>query len=340
MKKRYLCPVCEHELTAGSYCPECHRFRREPLVYTGGLLPNERAEGQDTVKTDGKTAAPPSGSGRTETAGTVRTVPGKDFYEVYRDPCGNDKPHRYGVPNVDPHRTGRKKAKKKEKKRGVKAVMVIWFLFLAVLILYEPVKSLLEEAGAEQETEDAFWDPEEETFQLQLLSDEQVIEEGVPCNAYTHYAADGEEYVLLLEEYLGELLPGAVIQSSDMGSYNSIEGDRTSYETRCSIDIEADGEYPYIIVLWDTATGEVMEVSLYAESGELFERMVLAAACGLSPDKDRQELWEQIQSLFAETPSGDYQFVQLEESELFLYLEEGYNSVSFTCLEQYDKYGG
>lgn len=38
--KRYICPVCEHELTAKSYCPECRKIVRQPWVYDG-FLPNE-----------------------------------------------------------------------------------------------------------------------------------------------------------------------------------------------------------------------------------------------------------------------------------------------------------
>ncbi len=38
--KRYVCPVCEHELTAKSYCPECRKIIRKPWVYNG-FLPNE-----------------------------------------------------------------------------------------------------------------------------------------------------------------------------------------------------------------------------------------------------------------------------------------------------------
>ena len=48
MKTRYLCPVCEQELNAVGYCSECHRFRKEPIVYTGGCLPNERDPGAYT----------------------------------------------------------------------------------------------------------------------------------------------------------------------------------------------------------------------------------------------------------------------------------------------------
>lgn len=42
MGKRYLCPVCEHELKGlRKYCPECRSFVKEPLVFTGAFLPNE-----------------------------------------------------------------------------------------------------------------------------------------------------------------------------------------------------------------------------------------------------------------------------------------------------------
>ncbi len=38
--KRYICPVCEHELTAKSYCPECRKIIKNPWAYEG-FLPNE-----------------------------------------------------------------------------------------------------------------------------------------------------------------------------------------------------------------------------------------------------------------------------------------------------------
>ena len=38
--KRYLCPICDRELTARSYCPTCRKIIKEPVVYDG-VLPNE-----------------------------------------------------------------------------------------------------------------------------------------------------------------------------------------------------------------------------------------------------------------------------------------------------------
>ncbi|MBQ8815333.1 MAG: hypothetical protein IJZ85_12655 [Lachnospiraceae bacterium] len=38
--KRYLCPVCDQELTARSYCSTCRKIVKKPVVYDG-VLPNE-----------------------------------------------------------------------------------------------------------------------------------------------------------------------------------------------------------------------------------------------------------------------------------------------------------
>ena len=63
MKKRYLCPVCDQELTAKRYCPECRRVRKEPVVYEGWLLPNESdSEGVFQRATEGASARAGSAS--------------------------------------------------------------------------------------------------------------------------------------------------------------------------------------------------------------------------------------------------------------------------------------
>ena len=38
--KRYLCPICDRELTARRYCPDCRKVMKNPIVYDG-VLPNE-----------------------------------------------------------------------------------------------------------------------------------------------------------------------------------------------------------------------------------------------------------------------------------------------------------
>lgn len=43
---RYICPVCDHEIAAGShFCWNCKKIVRNPWRYTGGHLPNENHEG-------------------------------------------------------------------------------------------------------------------------------------------------------------------------------------------------------------------------------------------------------------------------------------------------------
>lgn len=41
MAIRYLCPICDHELVAGSFCSSCKKFIKEPVEYKGAYLPNE-----------------------------------------------------------------------------------------------------------------------------------------------------------------------------------------------------------------------------------------------------------------------------------------------------------
>lgn len=42
---RYICPICDAEMRAGSHrCAQCRSFIRDPWRYTGGHLPNENHE--------------------------------------------------------------------------------------------------------------------------------------------------------------------------------------------------------------------------------------------------------------------------------------------------------
>jgi hypothetical protein len=39
---RYICPICDHEMMAGTHiCWNCKRYIRDPWIYTGDHLPNE-----------------------------------------------------------------------------------------------------------------------------------------------------------------------------------------------------------------------------------------------------------------------------------------------------------
>lgn len=48
---RYICPVCDQEIAAGShFCWNCKRIVRSPWRYTGGHLPNENHDGCHPMK--------------------------------------------------------------------------------------------------------------------------------------------------------------------------------------------------------------------------------------------------------------------------------------------------
>lgn len=44
MAHRYLCPICDKELTGLHYCKTCRKFVKEPLIFHGDSLPNEKSE--------------------------------------------------------------------------------------------------------------------------------------------------------------------------------------------------------------------------------------------------------------------------------------------------------
>ena len=41
MAHRYLCPICDQELTGLHYCKVCRKWIKEPVIFHGDSLPNE-----------------------------------------------------------------------------------------------------------------------------------------------------------------------------------------------------------------------------------------------------------------------------------------------------------
>lgn len=366
MGKRYLCPICEHELTGRLYCPECRRFRKNPLVYTGGLLPNESSSSFRLNEEIKKDIRPNSRvSVNTEpayrTAGRVQTgrnaqrkTETQGFDTRYRDTCGSNHAHTYGVPNQDPH--------KKKKKSGVgKIVAVIWALIAVLSFGMELVTDYFESAGRANEVREEsapavseFEVPdvvlpdyalEDMDWTYQEFTEEEVAALGEPCSGYAHYEVYGEDYQAILQEYLHELWPDLVITSYDSGSYNtaSVVGEEiyTYYQKNVTMDLEfADGAWGYVILISDTVTGELMEIDIYVDQNEdSFRKLMLLSACALEEERDRNEVWAEVQKCAGELTEGGYVFSELGISDLYMNSdEEGAYHASFSCMYEYDKY--
>lgn len=363
MKKRYLCPVCDRELTAKSYCPECRRIRREPIVYEGGLLPNESDhEGRQeaaAVAASKRNASGQNTSGRKQAPGNGRQVQsgGRVYDSRYADACGSSHVHTYGVPGQDPHKE--KKAKKTG--GGYCSRLARVFVFVVIMAIlaaafWEPLKEMTrgivamvqEEFGFGEagdslgEKPEAGW-REEESFEdddsdgYAALSEEEVVAAGEPCNGYSHYDMDGEEYLARLSEYGGELWPEEVfavnLRESSNQVYKSGDDLYSYYRREAQIFLENG---VYYSVACDTATGEVMEVTVGAETEEEFGPAFLLAACALEPERDRNEIWSGIKELLS-MAGEEYYFGEWGIHEVYLSGGMSYYG-SLSCLSQYDKY--
>ncbi len=317
MKKRYLCPVCDQELTAKSYCPECRRIRREPVIYEGWLLPNESgSEGALQQAAEER-------AGSSVRTGNASAAAGKSF-------------------------------------KGFKILVILTVLCSAAAALWEPlwevgkeiVTDIREEFGVGDSWDSAgealeALETEEDGAEISgnglednytVLSEEEVRAAGEPCNGHPHYDVDGEEYIARLSRYIGDLWPEETGGFEWQESYNQIYQrglERYSYYERRAECFLGNGVY--YVAACDTATGEVMEVDIGAETEEEFAKAFLLAACALEPDLDRNGVWSETQSLLSAMEGEEYYFGDWGIHEIYLTGGTSYYG-SLSCLSQYDKY--
>ncbi|MCI8504962.1 MAG: hypothetical protein HFI67_02085 [Lachnospiraceae bacterium] len=370
MKKRYLCPVCDQELTAKSYCPECRRLRREPIIYEGWLLPNESdhegtfqraAEEQKKSRSQGQTKVR-TVSGKSSTSGRPVQRDGRVYDSRYLDNCKSGHAHTYGVPNEDPHKKkgGTKNWEAGKSSAGLKVVVLLMVICIGAAALWVPVKKFAEEAMTGvlelfdektpgEQAEEAWESVNEGEFEAEIsgdgdmdgvkvLSEEEVRAAGEPCNGYYHYDVDGEEYLVRLDGYLNDLWPDVFYEMKQWESRNEVyTSESASYSYyRQEVHVALENGVSYTVTC-DTATGEVIEVDVWAEEKENFGPALLLAACALEPERDRNQVWQEVQTFLSELEESEYCLTDWGISEV--YLSSGTSCYgSLNCLPEYDKY--
>ncbi|MCI8549599.1 MAG: hypothetical protein HFI68_03205 [Lachnospiraceae bacterium] len=352
MKKRYLCPVCDHELTAKSFCPECRRIRREPVIYEGWLLPNEslhegmveetaaersRPSGQTNPKGNYQSSRTGQASGRAVSPGKQVQAGGRVYDSRYMDACGSGHAHTYGVPNRDPHK--KKRAEGSASGKVLRSFVIILVMVILALAFVKPVREMVEDLifGTEELSDEGSRE-EEDSESAIVLSEEEVVAAGEPCNGYSHYDMDGSEYVNRLSGYIETLWQSETPDIEWMESNNQVyrEGDysHSYYKKDAKIWLENGVSYT---VSCDTATGEVMEVSVGADTEEAFKQAFLLAVCALEPERDRNQVWEEMEIPFSSMEEVGYCMEGWGIHEV--YLSGGsYYYGSLACLPENDKY--
>ena len=356
MKTRYLCPVCEQELNAVGYCSECHRFRKEPIVYAGGCLPNERDpeaytqfkqgtyhETASAKKTAGQTARRAAQTG-TASTGTSSKSWSKPEASPYYDTCGTDHKHTYGIPNTDPHKKAA--ADKKRQNRLTKVVVFFIVLIWAVVLFAGPLFGLVRDMFDHWDGYDTTTESEASAYRE--LDPEEVLQAGEPCNGYVHYTADADEVLSRLKQYVSTVWNISEDSMDQWGTepdcweYTGYDGAETFYIVTSYLTFDTEDTGMSINVRSDYVTGEVMEVSYYGETVDEVERLTLITACALEPERDRNELWNEIQTAFQNGSEDGYFFADIGQSEVYVSIpdETGNRNGSgeFSCLSEYGKY--
>ena len=308
-----------------------------------------------------------AGKGSTGTAGSSKTTgtsaktasgskytyqqPGKGKYEEDH----SDHVHDYGVPNQDPHRP-------KKKKNGCASV-ILWLIVIYVVIMIlssvsSSCMSSLTGSGSDDDynanaADDDYYYEEDDDDNAIELTDEEVIEAGVPCNGYTHYDVSADEYIqtvtdlCLLEWDEGlEVTSEQVYSSNVVYVYGTSEYSYYVTEYLLDFDVSFDDVYFYVDIEADTATGEVMYVfvDIMADDPDCALEMISILYYALDTDQDYDEVKDGIEDLIYEAMDAEGSYIILDYGTSEVYMsyngyDDGYDIyATFECLEEYDKY--
>ena len=129
MGHKYICPICDGELKGMHYCKSCRKFIKEPWIFHGDSLPNERSE-KDYFNIDVRS------NGRLQRS--YQENYGRTGGKLAYDTCHpNEKPLRSTLAQMQRQASSRypQPEKKKPQSGGkvVALVFTIWFILVFVM---------------------------------------------------------------------------------------------------------------------------------------------------------------------------------------------------------------
>lgn len=357
---RYLCPICETELTAKSFCPSCRKIVKEPLTYNGEFLPNE---------SDPR------------------------LYSFFPDEC--DHPHQFGVPNEDPHchqaeankeqtwgkdykgnhggritptvlnnrgsaspvktyspaKDTREEQRRKSKKSAMISLLIIAIIYIIMFmrVLFSElidegkgfIENIIDEFTTHTETPADDWETVsvDEGETVSTLEAEKLKEQFEPCTGYVHYSLYIEDFVERISNLSKEYYDNVDINLQDDG-YNLYYDDNYSYyEQYYVITLENDNYFESYYVTTDYVTGEIMEVYCASyEQGNCCINAAIAEAA-LSGLDSCNELIMDAANYFAEVENDEeYYYTDWNVSRAYVSMDDDVYYVFLDCLEENGKY--
>ena len=295
--KRYICPICEHELTAKKYCPDCKKMIKNPWVYDGHM-PNEytgdylrghsdRHDGVCIEPNKARTCETPqeerqdrqfSSTQSNQTVykryvGSVSSAPGSQIWK--NSSSGSTYSGRTNT-------TASSRSKKTGKVAGgcgcgCLAIVIGFILLIAGLISSLEMNmddwlEIFEDMSIEVNIDGDF--PEDDWEEVEYSD---IIAAGVHCNGYDHYAVKGKALYDTLSEVMEKEI-GLTVTGSSEYQENSVfhdsEYDDITYYDRYRYK---DWKNGYFGVVSDTVTDEVHYFTIYGDSPKEMIELGMAA---------------------------------------------------------------
>ena len=336
--KRYLCPICEQELTAKHYCPTCRKMVKEPLVYDG-VLPNEDTGNyllnhqdlhpdracinvnQDRVcETGAEKMQEARFSQGVNAVGRQSTAPGS---QIWRSGATTTRTYTGSVSSG----TGRSRTVgRKSKKPGCLTViiLVIWLIGLLGSILGDVLEDIDVESWFEGQLTPDIRDDIEVSLSPDAAGDSMVVPvPGEHCNGYWHYPVSGvsvyEQLVRMAEDEIGLIM---VDESEYMlnEADTSVPDGYTYYDQSYYWDWE-DGNFS---VSCDSATGELHCVIAHSpHANEVIEILVEAFCLADDPDAEDTMRTALSEAVLRED-IGDGCFIEMGNSLVWIYQDTEY----------------
>lgn len=251
-----ICPVCDKVMKSAHYCRNCRSWVKDPWVREVNYYLNERHPQNEKACS---------------------------YHEENR---GRDYQIRQSRPSAAQSKP-RSGASKKNKSINLVIVIIIaiyiTFMLLSAGMAGSFRKSLFGGSGSGFELHvENYGNEVYETAPAELayheLEDAAVIAAGEACSSRGHFDLQGEE----LQQSLEEILEALGYELEDCYKYSSNEiydSGESWYDTVISMDLAWDENdtYQYIEINYDTATGDLHEVSVVMSDGTAASAVTVAA---------------------------------------------------------------
>ncbi len=254
---RRICPICDQTMTLPHYCTTCRSVVKNPWIRDVNYYLNERhPEAEQDCTFHGKLEEEPE-----HVPDLIRKITESGRSGEWREIFSMPQNHK----ETEKKTAGKTKGPEFFRVLVILVVIAFGFELLSGVLNFvgNGLGSLLENhVEFDIDLGDFRGEADEDPV---MLTDEEVITQGVACSQMGHFDILADE--VTDEVFYALTEQGYQIIGISTESYNQVYGDgETWYETVTTYNLEIPGEdvdYQSLAVNYDTATGELHEFDIY-----------------------------------------------------------------------------